>query len=125
MNALLVRIGVDQAYGGWNVPVEADGRFVYVRIPEQLGTSFHPGHECRYGEVLPALHRFCLDHGCNLNDDLQFPPALLRHPMHLDPDFECLTYGDEGARRGAGMVNMNEGDLLVCYGGMRCLTLRK
>jgi hypothetical protein len=75
--------------------------------------------------VLPALHRFCLDHGCNLNDDLQFPQALLHHPMHLDPDFECLTYGDEGARRGAGMVNMNEGDLLVCYGGMRCLTLRK
>jgi hypothetical protein len=47
MNALLVRIGIDQAYGGWNVPVEADGRFVYVPIPEQLGTSFHPGHERR------------------------------------------------------------------------------
>ena len=39
--------------------------------------------------------------------------------MHLDPDFECLTYGDEGGRRGAGMVNMSDGDLLVFYGGLR------
>ena len=39
--------------------------------------------------------------------------------MHLDPDFECLTYGDEGGRRGAGMVDMADGDLLVFYGGLR------
>ena len=39
--------------------------------------------------------------------------------MHLDPDFECLTYGDEGGRRGAGMVDMGDGDLLVFYGGLR------
>jgi hypothetical protein len=39
--------------------------------------------------------------------------------MHLDPDFECLTYGDVGSRRGAGMVGMAEGDLLVFYGGLR------
>ena len=41
MNALLVRIGVDQAYGGWNAPVDAEGRFVYVPIPEKLRTPFH------------------------------------------------------------------------------------
>jgi hypothetical protein len=39
--------------------------------------------------------------------------------MHLDPDFEYLTCGDRGARRGAGMVDMGEGDLLVFYGGLR------
>jgi hypothetical protein len=52
--------------------------------------------------VLPVLHRFCADHACDLSADLRFPQELLHHPMHLDPDFECLTYGDEGARRGAG-----------------------
>ena len=116
--ALLVRIGVDQAYGGWNAPVDAEGRFVYVPIPERHGTSFHPGLERRYGEVLPALHRFCREHDCELGD-LRFPQELLDHPMHLDPDFECLTYGDDGGRRGAGMVTMGEGDLLVFYGGLR------
>ena len=119
MAALLVRIGVDQAYGGWNAPVDAEGRFVYVPIPEKRDTLFHPGLERRYGEVLPALHRFCGDYGCNLYDELGFPLSLLDHPMHLDPDFECLTYGDVGSRRGAGMVNMADGDLLVFYGGLR------
>jgi hypothetical protein len=28
MKALLVRIGADQACGGWNAPVDAEGRFV-------------------------------------------------------------------------------------------------
>jgi hypothetical protein len=119
MKALLVRIGADQAYGGWNAPVDAEGRFVFVPIPEKQGTAFHPELERRYGEMLPALQRFCSEHGCELFRDLRFPQALLEHPMHLDPDFECLTYGDNGGRRGAGMVNMVEGDLLVFYGGLR------
>ena len=119
MKALLVRIGVDQAYGRWNAPVDAEGRFVYVPIPEKLGTTFHPGLERRYGEVLPALHRFCGVHNRDLFSDLQFPLDLLHHPVHLDPDFECLTYGDVGNRRGSEMVNMSEGDLLVFYSGMR------
>ncbi len=119
MKALLVRIGVDQAYGGWNAPVDADGHFVYVPIPEKRGTSFHPGLDRRYGEILPALHHFCGEHDCDLFDDLRFPHGLLESSMHLDPDFECLTYGDEGGRRGAGMVSMSDGDLLVFYGGLR------
>jgi hypothetical protein len=119
MKALLVRIGVDQAYGGWNAPVDAEGRFVYVPIPENRGTLFHDGLERRYNEVLPALQRFCAEHNRDLYADLRFPPELSDFPMHLDPDFDCLTYGDEGARRGAGMVNMIEGDLLVFYGGLR------
>jgi len=119
MKGLLVRIGVDQAYGGWNAPVDAEGRFVYVPIPEKRGTKFYSGLERSYGEVLPALHRFCGEHDCDLCNDLRFPQDLLNHSMHLDPDFECLTYGDEGGRRGAGMLKMGEGDLLVFYGGFR------
>jgi hypothetical protein len=119
MKGLLVRIGVDQTYGGWNAPVDADGRFVYVPIPEKRGTPFHPGLERRFGEVLPALNSFCENHSCDLYGDLLFPDALLHHPMHLDPDFECLTYGDEGGHRGARMVGMADGDLLVFYGGLR------
>ncbi len=119
MKALLVRIGVDQAYGGWNAPVDADGRFVYVPIPEKLGTSFHAGLERRYAEVLPPLQRFCEEHHRDLQRDLRFPQDLHEQAMHLDPDFEHLTYGDVGSRRGAGMVDMVDGDLLVFYGGMR------
>ena len=119
MKGLLIRIGIDQAYGGWNAPVSANGEFVYVPIPEKLGTTFRPGLERLYGEFLPALYRFCAEHGCDLSSDLFFPTGLLQFSMHLDPDFECLTYGDDGGRRGAGLVGMSRGDLLVFYGGLR------
>lgn len=119
MKALLVRIGIDQTYGGWNAPVDADGRFVYVPIPEKRGTLFHAGLERRFAEVVPSLRRFCEEHCRDLHRDLRFPQELLERAMHLDPDFEHLTYGDEGGRRGSGMVSMGEGDLLVFYGGMR------
>jgi hypothetical protein len=119
MKALLVRIGVDQAYGGWNAPVDAEGRFVYVPIPEARGTLFHAGLDRRYTEMVPFLQRFCREHDCDLYGKVRFPPELLERSMHLDPDFEFLTYGDEGGRRGAGMVDMSEGDLLVFYGGLR------
>jgi hypothetical protein len=119
MKGLLVRIGIDQAYGGWNAPVDAEGRFVYVPIPEKFGTPFHPGLERRYGEVLPALHRFCRQHNCDLCAHLRFPQELLHYPMHLDPDFECLTYGNRGNTRGARLVKLAEGDLLVFFGGLR------
>jgi hypothetical protein len=118
MKALLVRIGVDQAYGGWNAPVDAQRRFVYVPIPEKRGTRFHPGLERRYDEVLPALQSFCIANHCDLWTDLRFPKKLLEHPMHLDPDFECLTYGDVGGRRGSGMVKMGDGDMLLFYGSL-------
>lgn len=119
MKALLVRIGIDQAFGGWNAPVDAGGRFVYVPIPEKTGTRFHPGLQRGYGEVLPALSRFCGERGFDLITDLGFPQSLLKHAMHLDPDFECLTYGDRGSRRGAGMVGLKKEDLLLFYGGLR------
>ena len=48
MKALLVRIGVDQAYGEWNAPVDAVSRFVYVPIPESRGTQYYTVLERRY-----------------------------------------------------------------------------
>jgi hypothetical protein len=120
MKAVLVRIGVDQEYGHWNAPVTADERFVYVPIPEST-SSFRAGLELRYTDVVPPLKQFCGQHSRDLDRDLRFPQQLLGSVMHLDPDFEYLTYGDVGDRRGAAMATMREGDLLVFYGGLRPL----
>lgn len=120
MKALLVRVAVDQAFGKWNAPVDpSSNHFVYVPIPESAKTVFHLGCDRRYDEIRPALQHFCQAHGKHLDDDLKFPAALNRRSMHLDPDFEHLTYGDNGGRRGAGMVSMAGGDLLVFYAGLR------
>ncbi len=48
-----------------------------------------------------SLQQFCEEHGCSLND-LRFPHGLLACSMHLDPDFQYLTYGDVGGRRARG-----------------------
>jgi hypothetical protein len=39
--------------------------------------------------------------------------------MHLDPDFNELTYGDVGDRRGREIAKLTAGDLLVFYAGLK------
>lgn len=120
MKAVLVRIGVDHAYGSWNAPADpVSKRFVYVPIPERDGTLFHPGCERPYSEIVPALQRFAVGLNLDLFRDLKCPPALLERSMHLDPDFDHLTYGDVGDRRGSDIRNLKENDLLVFYAGLR------
>jgi hypothetical protein len=120
MNGLLVRIGVDHSYGKWNAPVDpVSGRFIYLPIPENAGTGFHPDLERRYEEFVPSLKSFCTDHRRCLHNDLRFPAQLLDCSVHLDPDFRHLTYGDDGARRGTAMKDMAHGDFLAFYAGLR------
>ena len=123
MRGLLVRVGIDQAYGRWNAPVDpGDGGFVYVPIPEGPHTRFHPKLDRRFPEFVPAVSDFCGRLGLHLHDDLRFPRQLLTCPMHLDPDFEHRTYGDDGSRRGAGLRTLAEGDLVAFYAGLRPIT---
>lgn len=122
MKVLLIRIGVDNSYGGWNAPADPKSdEFVYVPIPESAKTTFRPQCERRYEEVLPAIEQFAAEHGKDVESDLKFPRRLLGSAMHLDPDFEHLTYGDDGARRGAKLRDMGHDDLVVFYAGMRSI----
>ena len=120
MQAILVRAGVDHSYGDWNSPADPEtGEFVYVPIPEKPGTTFHPDCDRRYDEILPELDRFAEGAGLDLFRDLRCPPELLDLSMHLDPNFESLTYGDDGAHRGSHIRLLQEDDLLVFYAGLR------
>lgn len=120
MKAILVRIGVDHSYGGWNAPANPESReFIYVPIPESPATKFHPGCERKFEELQPPLERFAQSMGLDLFDDMHCPRQLLVRSMHLDPDFEHLTYGDVGDRRGSHIRELEENDLLVFYAGLR------
>jgi putative DNA base modification enzyme with NMAD domain len=113
MKGALVRIGFDQAYGGWNAPVDpASGEFVYLPIPESNKTQFQAGLERRFDEVLPQLEEFCECHQ-------MVTPTLPSSAMHLDPDFHHLTYGDDGSRRGAGLKTLSSGDFIAFYAGLK------
>jgi hypothetical protein len=121
MKAILIRIGIDHAYGGWNAPVDpVSKRFVYVPIPEKQEPL--KDFVRLYDEIMPALASFSSD--LQLTDDLMWtlPDDLPGRPMHLDPDFEHLTYGDNGANRGAKLKRFSDGDLLVFYAGLRAVS---
>ncbi len=74
-----------------------------------------PGLGRRFDELEPARAAFCARHGV----DVTWPAELAERWVHLDPDFETLTYGDHGARRGKQIRGLANGDLLVFYAGLR------
>jgi len=118
VKAILVRVGIDQAYGNWNAPVEPNyGRFAYTPIPE----SKQQHHKCQtsYNQLLPHLREFAAEYYLDLSNDLRFPKDIEDQPTHLDPDFEHLTYGDDGDARGSQIRKMSNGDLVVFYAGLR------
>ncbi|MGA3019081.1 MAG: hypothetical protein ABSF62_18310 [Bryobacteraceae bacterium] len=120
MNGILVRIGIDHAYGEWNAPVDPrTGQFVYVPIPDGATKEYTPGSARRYDEIIAPLSEFAGKHGV---PGLCCPEELLQRTMHLDPDFKHLTYGDNGARRGARIASLGPDDLLVFYAGLRSIT---
>ncbi len=119
MRAILVRIGVDHSYGAWNAPVNPKtGQFVFVPIPDNAKKVYTPGNVRTYGEMDTPLKEF--EAACKISA-LRRPDALLSGNMHLDPDFDHLTYGDNGKRRGAGIAKLQSNDLLVFYAGLRSI----
>lgn len=112
LKGLLVRVGADlsRAGGGWNGPMRSSTRdFVYVPIPESR--RMHPGLETPYSLVLPSLEAFGVElHG-----------LLCDKMMHLDPDFEHCTYGDQGQRGRQLFSHLERGDFIAFYASLRDL----
>jgi Nucleotide modification associated domain 3 len=110
MRGLLVRVGADQSGGGgnWNGPVDLrTGHFAYVPIPETK--PIRPGLARPYAALVPSLSRF----------GVALPAQISGQNMHLDPDFEYLTYGDRGPKGKQIVSALGSGDLLVFYAGLR------
>jgi hypothetical protein len=117
VNALLVRVGIDQGSGGWNAPVDPEtGEFVYVPVPEHVACQ--PGMATPYTTLQSTLENFSVRHAGALRN-LDLPQALAKRSMHLDPDFERLTYGDNGLRRGRGLAAFRAGDVVAFFAGLR------
>jgi hypothetical protein len=109
MKGLLVRVGVDQAYGYWNGPINPDSKdFCYVPIPQEK-SDFRLGYERSYQETHSGLERF----------GLELPKQLVGQYMHLDPDFKELTYGDQGKRAKRIQNELGLGDFIVFYASLK------
>lgn len=109
MNALLVRVGADTSKDGgrWNGPVDAQsGKFVYVPIPEKQ--QVYASMEKPYSGLAPVLSTF----------GISLPIRLRTQHMHLDPDFDHLTYGDTRERAKQIRDYLRPDDLIVFYAGL-------
>ncbi|GMT49935.1 MAG: hypothetical protein IEMM0008_1474 [bacterium] len=114
--AILIRIGVDQAFGNWNAPCNPEtGDFVYAPIPQDRENI--RGLEKYYVDTItPALKIFSVKN----NTKIHLPSNLKNKRMHLDPDFEHLSYGDTN-NRGRRLLDFDEGDVVVFYSGLRSI----
>ena len=116
MQAILIRVGIDLTTesGNWNAPCNPkNGDFVYVPIKETdranvLGMERHYANH-----IIPALDRFSERN----NHIISLPSHLLNKRMHLDPDFDCLTYGDTD-RRGKPLLKFVEDDLVIFFASL-------
>jgi hypothetical protein len=117
VQAVLVRVGIDITYGDWNAPVDpVTGKFVYVPIPEDEGKGIKPIRGDKYKITYQQFKVPCENVGKKIKPDLLSPDKL----AHLDPDFEHLTYGDEGNKATRlGNLELGEGDLLVFYSALK------
>lgn len=110
MTCILVRVGADLSSGGgfWNAPVDsATSDFVYVAIPE--ASPVHAGLEKPYERLTSPLAEF----------NVALPNHLKSQQMHLDPDFEHLTYGDTGQKAKQLKDNLRTDDIVCFYAGLR------
>ena len=111
MKGVLVRVGIDTTSdsGHWNAPYDPQTkRFVYVPICEGDEDNLHPRLIRRYGEVEPAL----------TDMNVALPQHLDGRPMHLDPDFKMLTYGDVPPRSKP-LLDLKSGDFIVFYASLQ------
>jgi hypothetical protein len=124
MRGLLIRVGIDQTpqYGGWNAPVNTENwRYVYVPIRDASynNSGYIGGGNRVYGqEVSPVLAAFRAESGNAESACFELPARLLNEPMHLDPDFLSLTYGDD-SDRGSKLKELGEGDFIAFYASLR------
>lgn len=112
--AILIRVAADHSFGQWNGPCNpATGDFVYVPIPQNKPNA--DGMAREYLPIItPALRAFSARNGV----DIGLPENLHGQRMHLDPDFEHLTYGDT-SERGRKLLGFRENDWVVFYSGLR------
>lgn len=124
MKGLLLRVAADTTEGGgrWNAPiVEESGEFLYVPIPQDID-RFLPGHRpVVYDDMAPVVAAFSKRHGVSVD----LPGHLLGRGCHLDPNFDELTYGDQGTGRGNRISKLRRGDFIAFFSGLKPTTPRR
>jgi hypothetical protein len=118
---ILIRVGIDSSYGEWNAPVNPDnGDFVFLPIPENKKHEINPGQAFPYNHFISDLKKFSFNNNLSDKNEITLPNHLNGLNTHLDPDFNFLTYGDNGIHRGKELKNQFQtGDFIVFFAGLK------
>ncbi|MDP1665353.1 MAG: hypothetical protein Q8L79_09520 [Methylobacter sp.] len=115
---LLMRVGIDQTFGGYNAPINPiTDDYMYLPIP-QGKDEFKSGMRTSYDDLLPAFESWC-----QKNDvEIEFPQNQINKGCHLDPDFDFSTYGDQATGRGLRVGDVQKGDFLAFFASFKPIT---
>ncbi|MFB6228115.1 MAG: hypothetical protein ABEH88_05970 [Halobacteriales archaeon] len=122
MTVVLCGIGCDTTNAGRVAPIYEDGRFEYVPIPEKTHeteeTATHGTWSLRHDEGVAAdlLSAITPDpsEGTTVRGE-----ALREWPLHHDPNFEALAYGEHRPNYVRRLRGLEPGDVVGFYAGLR------
>lgn len=106
IKAMLLRVGIDKSSDGVLAPIFSDGSFEYIPLSEKDENSIE---KRTFNDLIGCK-------GSPLSNYL--PQKVALRKVHLDPEFNTFTYGDEG-KKAAYLRKLNPGDLLVFYAGLK------
>lgn len=107
MGLVLVGIAADSDNASNCPPVFEDGTFEYIPIPDQYETT----------ETATFQSEGFDEHLTHVVHDGQETEAFGEVPIHHDPNFESLTFGDPGKSRSK-LLSLEEDDVLGFYCGL-------
>lgn len=107
MSGYLIRVGLDSGDigGGGHAPIDSDGTFDYIPIPEDITTR----EETTYDKLESRI-------GAPI---AEYPDRPAHTKIHRDPEFETYTYGEVGPSKRNSLRKLTEGDLLIFYSSLQ------
>lgn len=124
MTVLLVGVGADGINTDPIPPIHEDGRFEYIPIPEtETGTAetrTYGSESLRYQDQTMADHLNWIKPGGDDDRKKDSLEEIKSHPLHYDPDFSNLTYGESSGRGDyvEKLMELQQGDILAFYAGL-------
>lgn len=121
MTVLLCGVGADTGNVDPMPPIDEAGRFEYVPIPEKgqvRGAPTYADLPRRHGEGALAglLDRVRPN---SAGPWIENRAAIRAQPVHRDPHFGALTYGEHRPGYVAGLAALEPGDVVAFYAGLR------
>jgi hypothetical protein len=122
VKVFLIRVGMDSTYGGFVSPIFPDKSYVFIPIPNKRSEGIQidaPSSRLKtYAEVRTNSDHSLLDYLPRDKMDLNGTPlyGLPSVPVHNDPEFDMMTYGEKKEKRIWGeLQTFRPGDYVVFY----------